>query len=29
MNHSDSVVVMADGRVIAHGAPDECARTRR
>ena len=29
MNHSDSVVVMADGRVIAHGAPDEVRQDQK
>ena len=29
MNHSDRVVVMAEGRVIAEGEPDEVRNDRR
>ena len=29
MNHSDSVVVMADGRVIAHGEPHEVRQDQK
>jgi neutral amino acid transport system ATP-binding protein len=29
MGHSDRVIVMAEGRVIADGAPDEVRRNRR
>ena len=29
MNHSDSVAAMADGRVIAHGAPDEVRQDQK
>ena len=29
MNHSDRVVVMAEGRVIAEGEPDEVRKDRR
>jgi ABC-type uncharacterized transport system ATPase subunit len=29
MNHSDEVVVMAEGRVIASGVPDEVRKDQR
>jgi ABC-type branched-subunit amino acid transport system ATPase component len=29
MNHSDRVVVMAEGRVIAEGEPDEVRKSKR